>query len=145
MHTCLEKGSSSWMQLVSIGAAQVLLQLLLVIGFNLLEGAEYRLVCRTGSFGRKCMCVLCAHLFVVCCAHVCVMWCVSVQTCERTSVSSVSMDVHACHSPEPCPAPAVPAAVQRMPCFSGTPFASRGHPGTVCWTVGMTEVAIVMS
>ena len=91
------------------------------------------------------MCVVCSFVCGVVCPRVCVVWCVSVQTCERTSVSSVGMYVHACHSPEPCPAPAVPAAVQRMPSFSGTPFASRGHPGTVCWTAGMTEVAIVMS
>ena len=87
IHTCLKKGSSSWVQLVSIGAAQVLLQLPLVIGFNLLEGAEYGLVCThtsrswTDSCERKCMwcgvpmCAWCGVPMCVWCDVFMCVWC----------------------------------------------------------------------
>ncbi len=95
MHTCLEKGSSAWVQFVSIGAAQVLLQLLLVIGFNLLEGAEYGLVCMhtsriwTGSCGGSACGVVCT---CVCGVLMCVygglltcVWC-GVCLCKHVSI-----------------------------------------------------------
>ena len=82
-----------------------------------------------GCVWRVFMCVWRVYL------HAC-MW---VHTC----VLFVRKHVQVSNSPEPCPAPVVPAAVQRMPSFSGNPFASTGHSGTVCWTVGITEVAIV--
>ena len=81
MHTCLEKGSSAWVQFVSIGAAQVILQLLLVIGFNLLEGAEYGLVCMhtsriwTGSCGGSACGVVCTCVCGVVCSCVCMVVC----------------------------------------------------------------------
>ena len=81
------------------------------------------------------------------CVHVCVVWCgvVCVRACMHVGAHVCHQYVQVRHSLEPCPTPVVPAVVQRTPSFSGTPFASRGHSGTVCWTAGTTEVVIVMS
>ena len=79
-----------------------------------------------------CPCVWCGAALCVC-------------ACMHVGAHVCYLHAQVCHSPEPCPTPVVSAVVQRTPSFSGTPFASRGHSGTVCWTAGTTEVVIVMS
>ena len=78
MHTCLEKEFPLWVQLVSIGTLQMLLQLLLVVGFNSLDGVKYASVCvcvctQAGLWVCRCGRCACGKYISACmhaCAHV---------------------------------------------------------------------------
>ena len=110
MHTCLENGFSSWVQLVSIGTAQMFLQLFLVISFNSLEMTSMNQCMPWAGRGwahvGECACGVSMWECGVSmweCGVVCV------RACMHVGAHVCHLYVQVCHSPEPCPAPVVPA------------------------------------